>query len=47
MTQQKANDPQAAALAVRQWTQRKGRIYTDEHVRVAFEHLNRQRTSPK
>jgi O-acetyl-ADP-ribose deacetylase (regulator of RNase III) len=47
MSRQDATDPHTAALAVRQWTQRKGRIYTDEHVRVAFEHLTRHEAAQK
>ncbi|MGB3674332.1 MAG: macro domain-containing protein [Candidatus Nanopelagicales bacterium] len=35
-TQQNARDPQSAATTVRQWTKRKGRIYTDDRVTVAL-----------
>lgn len=35
-TRQGAREPSAAASAVRTWTQRKGRIYTDDRVRVAL-----------
>ncbi|MEU9808558.1 macro domain-containing protein [Mycobacterium sp. NPDC050853] len=38
-TQQEARDPETAATAVRSWTQRKGRIYTDERVAVALERI--------
>ncbi len=31
--------PQLAAEAVRNWTQRKGRIFTDRHIGIAFRHL--------
>jgi hypothetical protein len=38
-TQQSAREPAAAAAAVRGWTQRKGRIFTDDHVRVALDRV--------
>ncbi|SKG49615.1 type II toxin-antitoxin system antitoxin DNA ADP-ribosyl glycohydrolase DarG [Mycobacteroides abscessus] len=34
------SDPQAAAAAVRCWTQRGGRIFTDAHVRAALNHIS-------
>ncbi|SKN08463.1 RNase III inhibitor [Mycobacteroides abscessus subsp. massiliense] len=38
-TRQGAREPDAAASAVRTWTQRKGRIYTDDRVRVALDRV--------
>lgn len=38
-TQQSAREPASAAAAVRSWTQRKGRIFTDDHVRVALDRV--------
>lgn len=38
-TQQDAREPAAAAAAVRSWTKRKGRIYTDERVCVALDRV--------
>ncbi|SKT52102.1 RNase III inhibitor [Mycobacteroides abscessus subsp. abscessus] len=38
-TQQSTQEPAAAAAAVRSWTQRKGRIFTDDHVRVALDRV--------
>jgi O-acetyl-ADP-ribose deacetylase (regulator of RNase III) len=35
----RANDPCAAAKLVREWSQRKGRLFTDEHVAVAWRRL--------
>lgn len=37
-----ACDPITAATAVRSWTRRKGRIYTEYHVSVALRHLQEQ-----
>jgi O-acetyl-ADP-ribose deacetylase (regulator of RNase III) len=36
---EQANAPAIAAEAVRNWTQRKGRIFTDRHIERAFGHL--------
>lgn len=38
-TRQDAREPSTAAKAVRSWTQRKGRIYSDDRVELALEHL--------
>jgi len=35
-----AGDPTSAAQLVRQWSARKGRLFTDEHVRVAWQRLD-------
>jgi O-acetyl-ADP-ribose deacetylase (regulator of RNase III) len=36
---EQAGDPTAAAELVREWSQRKGRLFTDKHVAVAWERL--------
>lgn len=38
-THEGARDPESAGEAVRSWTKRKGRIYTDDRVRIAFERV--------
>jgi len=38
-TREGATDSHDAASAVRSWTRRKGRIYTDDHVSIAMQHL--------
>jgi hypothetical protein len=35
-----AGDPTSAAQLVRQWSARKGRLFTDDHVRVAWQRLD-------
>ncbi|MBB4854040.1 O-acetyl-ADP-ribose deacetylase (regulator of RNase III) [Mycobacteroides chelonae] len=45
-TRQDARDPENAAAAVRGWTQRKGRIYTDDRVAVALKRIL-QTTDPE
>ncbi|MFI9506878.1 macro domain-containing protein [Nocardia sp. NPDC052566] len=41
-----ACDHRAAAEAVRSWTERKGRIFTDDHVGTALKHLTEQTAIP-
>lgn len=42
-----AMSPREAAEFVRSWTPRKGRLFTDHHVEVAWQHLADQRLLPE